>query len=221
MNKEGVTTSPKKPMTSSKPSMINHPSNHKSVLPVTNTIANRNVSANATAFGTNEEQARDDDHNNGKNKENIELTKAWNWNLWWKLFLTAVVVTILILVSILFHDFVTSDSAASTTGACVPKCSISSDITPVQFLTGVYNITYVCYRGSSQVIYTPPTDPLNYDFSTSSFNAALTICQKSIKQTFTVQPAIIPYMANDPTGQANGVYTRCSLVWECSFLYFT
>lgn len=234
MSKEGATVHPKKPLTTSKVATSSHHSvNAKSVLPITNTVVNRmqpvtipKVENSKVSFGVNEgewKEVNDDDHNNGKNKETNTTSpqKGWNWNLWWKLFLTAVITTTLILVSILFHDFVTSSSTGSIGGPCVPKCSLSSDITPVQFLTGVTNITYVCYRSSSQVIYTPPTDPLNYDFSTSSFNAARTVCQKSIKQTFTVQPAIIPYMANDPTGQANGVYTRCSLVWECSFLYFT
>lgn len=230
MSKEGTTTYSKKIMPTMKPvSAQHHSSNVKSVLPITNTVVNRTQPVPAQKTENNgewKEMNVDDDQNNGKNKETnitVSTSRKWNWNLWWKLFLTAAIITILILVSILFHDFITSDTlpTASVGGPCVPKCSLSSDITPVQFLTGVTNITYVCYRGSSQVIYTPPTDPLNYDFSTSSFNAARTVCQKSIKQTFTVQPAIIPYMANDPTGQANGVYTRCSLVWECSFLYFT
>jgi hypothetical protein len=206
-----------------------------SILPEINTVMNRTTSKPAE-FGAPlplpaQLPTISDDNDNGKNKATphevsptLSSTTAplFTFKKALRAFEFLAICVILILLSIFFHDWLTSGATSSSSGgACVPKCTLSSDITPIQFLTGVTNVTYVCYRGSSQVIYTPPTDPLNFDFSTSSYNAALTVCQKSVKQSFTAQPSFIPYMANDPTGQANGVYTRCSLVWECSFSYFT
>lgn len=210
-----------------------------SILPVVNTVINRtttNTPIKKEDFGAPLAFPTpiSEDNDNGKNKavprtvsppppspSSADSVITFKNGL--RVFEIIALGAILIVLSIFFHDWLMSGATATSTngGACVPKCTLSSDITPVQFLTGVTNVTYVCYRGSSQIIYTPPTDPLNYDFSTSSYNAALTVCQKSVKQTFAIPPSFIPYMANDPTGQANGVYTRCSLVWECSFSYFT
>ena len=106
---------------------------------------------------------------------------------------------------------------SSTPHCQVQKCVLNSDVIDVQFVLGVTNITKVCYYGSSQIIYSPPTDPLNFDFGTASFNSAFTVCKRSIAQKFTYWPAITPYMANDPTSSSNGVYTRCELVFDCSF----
>lgn len=107
--------------------------------------------------------------------------------------------------------------SAPTTCCDIPKCTYNSDIPTVNFVAGVYNIVPVCYKGSSQIIYYPPTDSLNFDFGSASLEAATFVCQAAIAQKFSCPPSINPYMANNANGTATGIYNACSLVFECSF----
>lgn len=131
--------------------------------------------------------------------------------------LNTVLLFLIFLLALFLWIGVPSSPKGSTSNCQVKQCTTSSDIIPIIFINGVTNVTSICNWGSTTIIYIPPTDPLNFDFGTPSFNAAFTACKRCLNQSFTYPPAIIPYMANDPTGKSTGVYNKCSLVFECSF----
>lgn len=106
-------------------------------------------------------------------------------------------------------------SPSKSSGCDVPKCNLTSDIKPLQYVNGVVNASFFCYFGSTQHNFIPPPDPSNYDFSTSSYDFAKSICEKCILTSFLYDYEVIPYK-NSGCTVLNDVYTACSVVFKCS-----
>lgn len=106
-------------------------------------------------------------------------------------------------------------SSSPLIGCDVPKCNLTSDIIPFDFVSGVTGVLYDCYYGSTQIRWKPPADPLNYDFSSTSLSYAINVCSKSILTKLKFQYEIVPFKSAGCT-VLNDIYDTCSIVFICS-----